>query len=532
MSRREYVLAALTLAERLLAPAAAWLFFRQGLVAKVGATFVIGFVVAVRRLLQRAFAARIEADLLVRVGRAVLSGDVLRDTVLPDDDASVELGQAVFHTAQSLAHDRPALAADAIACALLTVVVALTEPPRLVSTALLLTLLAALILISSRNSVEGAVARAWRARQTTYAKFADALRGRLEIVASAQDRAFARDLQDRALEWGKETARSAAAFVMSGSVPSATLLAAVASAVALVFYLQHDAPHVSWADVAFLASTMPAFMGVAQDMFATTRARRWFELVSRVLVEAESHARASQAQPPTCPSPSPLVFERVSFRYVKSEYDRPALRDVSFRSSDRILALVGPNGSGKSTCLRLLLGLAEPQSGQITIGGIPLDQIDLEAWRAKVAFLPQRPYLPPASDLRSAIRLIAPSAEENAIRCALDRVGLLGALSAQPDPLSVRVDSLSVGQRQRVALARILCRNASVLLLDEPDANLDRAGVGLVAGIVRDLSTNATVIIAAHTEELLGAADRIIYLERGQIVRDDRRDAPLRAVRR
>jgi ABC-type transport system involved in cytochrome bd biosynthesis fused ATPase/permease subunit len=89
------------------------------------------------------------------------------------------------------------------------------------------------------------------------------------------------------------------------------------------------------------------------------------------------------------------------------------------------------------------------------------------------------------------------------------------------DALDTPVDALSVGQRQRIALARILCREASLFVLDEPDANLDRAGIALVADLIRDLSKRAVVIFAAHTDELLHVADRVIVLEGGTVARDE-----------
>jgi ATP-binding cassette subfamily C protein CydD len=99
-------------------------------------------------------------------------------------------------------------------------------------------------------------------------------------------------------------------------------------------------------------------------------------------------------------------------------------------------------------------------------------------------------------------------------------VGLLDVLRKKgPDPLAVGVDGLSVGERQRVALARMLCRDAPIVLLDEPDANLDRAGIALVVDLVRELAARGkSVAFAAHTPELLQAADRVVVLEEGRVL--------------
>jgi ABC-type transport system involved in cytochrome bd biosynthesis fused ATPase/permease subunit len=167
--------------------------------------------------------------------------------------------------------------------------------------------------------------------------------------------------------------------------------------------------------------------------------------------------------------------------------------------------------------LLLLLGL--PDAGTISIGGLSLAEVDPDAWRRDVAFLPQRPYLPPRSSLRQAIQWAAPGADESRMLRSIERVGLLRSLGRTEQPLDLAVDSLSTGQRQRLALARLLCRDAKLFLLDEPDANLDREGVSLVAEVVQELSQRASVVFAAHTHELLESATQRVLLDRGTVLR-------------
>jgi ATP-binding cassette subfamily C protein CydCD len=188
------------------------------------------------------------------------------------------------------------------------------------------------------------------------------------------------------------------------------------------------------------------------------------------------------------------------------------------------VALTGANGSGKTTCLRLFLALAMPHSGTIRVGGIDLRNLNAAAWRKNIAFLPQRPYLPQRSDVRTAIRLLAPEASDESMLEALRRVGLLDALRrSSSEPLRVRTDTLSVGQRQRLALARFLCRDAPLLILDEPDANLDREGIALVESILRELSRDRAVLFVAHTPELVAIADRVITLDAARMAPADAR---------
>src|SRR4029077_6410434 len=102
-----------------------------------------------------------------------------------------------------------------------------------------------------------------------------------------------------------------------------------------------------------------------------------------------------------------------------------ALRGVSLTwRMGELLTLAGPNGSGKSTCLRLLLGLGKPGSGNVLVGRVPLEHIDMEQWRRSIAFLPQRPYLPPRSTLRDCMKFIDDDIADEVVTKALQRVGL------------------------------------------------------------------------------------------------------------
>ncbi len=133
--------------------------------------------------------------------------------------------------------------------------------------------------------------------------------------------------------------------------------------------------------------------------------------------------------------------------------------------------------------------------------------------------LPQRAYMPPQASIGAGIRFLAPETTDEATLHALERVGLLASLRRSgKDPLAIAIETLSVGERQRLAIARLLCRDAAVYLLDEPDANLDRAGIALCARLVRELSRQAMVAFAAHTPELIEVADDVVTLDRGRIV--------------
>jgi ABC-type transport system involved in cytochrome bd biosynthesis fused ATPase/permease subunit len=520
--RRAAFVGALAFVERLLTPAAAWILLQRTLREKLAVGFVFGAVFTLRSFAQRVFMSWTEADLIELTAASVLEGDVLRPNVLPDQDAHLELVQAVFHASTTMSQTLPSLLADLLACVALSGVVIYAEPARLVAFAATLTLVAGAALLVSRRSVERAVERAWKIQARVYEAFVDALEGRLEIVASGLRGAFIVDLRERTRAWGAAGVRVAMATALSGRLPMLAIAGLVASAV-VIGAGAHGALSASLADVALFASVTPAFAGVAQGLHGLARAERWTGVVARVL-RSTSAPWGGTSVPPALPAT--IAFEKVSFRYEGSPAADPALHDVDFAWSGGLLALAGANGSGKSTCLRLLLALAAPEAGAIMVGGTRLDDINADAWCACVAFLPQRPYLPPRSDVRRAVQWLAPDATDDRILHALERVGLLASLQRKGgEPLEARVDSLSVGERQRVALARLLCRPASLFLLDEPDANLDREGIAVVADVLCELSRRGMVAFAAHTPELLAVAEQVVVLSGGRVLRKQKATA-------
>ena len=507
----------MALAERLLTPAAAWVLFERSLATKVGVTLALAAALAAHQFVWRVAAARSEADLSARGMERLLAGDVLRASVLSGEDAHAELGQGVYSSAEVLSRGIPTLAADLASSAVLTVVVAAIEPARIVIAAVALTLVAALTLAWSRGRMQPAFVRAWELQARVVDTLVDALQGRQEIVAAGGRGHFLSEAFERSRAWGAASVHIAGSTVLSGRLPMLAI-AGIVGVIVSVDSHGRGSLSLTLADLALFASVAPAFAGVAQGLQSVAQSERWLRIVAQVVNDARPSPTGTRLLPQ---APVLVTFERVSFRYDGAANDTDVLRDVSFTwKVGQVLALSGANGSGKSTCLRLLLALAPPKAGAIRVDGVELADLDADAWRGRIAFLPQRPYLPARSNVRAAVRFLAPEASDDGIRRALDRVGLSAPLGRDgADPLEVSIDKLSVGQKQRVALARMLCRDASLFLLDEPEANLDRAGIELVAEIVRELARDHMVIVAAHTPELLRLAGQVVMLDAGRVVR-------------
>ncbi len=161
-----------------------------------------------------------------------------------------------------------------------------------------------------------------------------------------------------------------------------------------------------------------------------------------------------------------------------------------------IVAITGPSGCGKSTLLRVLLGLETPDAGSVRIGGDDLRELDLAAWHAQLAWVPQRPHLF-AGTIAENVRLGRPDASPEAVWRALADARLADAVARSPDGLETRLGDhgagLSAGERQRLALARAFLRDAPLLLLDEPTAGLDGATEAEVVRAIRRLVRGRTV---------------------------------------
>ncbi|WP_446212616.1 thiol reductant ABC exporter subunit CydD [Micromonospora sp. IBSANI012] len=240
------------------------------------------------------------------------------------------------------------------------------------------------------------------------------------------------------------------------------------------------------------------------------------------LDEALTVSAAPAAAPAGERVPAPDGHGEIRFTDVTVAYERTtALREVNLtiRPGERI-AVIGPSGAGKSTLLGLLLGFVTPTSGRVTVDGVDLAEVDRDAWRRQVAWVPQRAHLFAAS-LADNIRLGAPDTPDAALATAVADAALQDVVADLPDGLATtlgeRGHGLSSGQRQRVALARAFLRDAPLVLLDEPTARLDSASEAVVLAATRRLVAGRTALLVAHRPALLADADRILRVEDGRV---------------
>lgn len=219
-------------------------------------------------------------------------------------------------------------------------------------------------------------------------------------------------------------------------------------------------------------------------------------------------------------------FEGVRFRYPGARTDALAGVDLEVRAGETV-ALVGETGAGKSTIVKLVARFQDPTAGRVLVGGIPLTDVDLGAYRRQLGFVPQEPFLFSGS-IRDNIAYGRPDATDAEVEAAARAVGahdvVLSLFGGYDASVAERGKSLSAGQRQLVALARALLVDPRILLLDEATSNLDLASEAKVQRAMHLVAEGRTTLLIAHRLPTAAAADRILVVDDGRIVEEGTHD--------
>jgi ABC-type multidrug transport system fused ATPase/permease subunit len=214
-----------------------------------------------------------------------------------------------------------------------------------------------------------------------------------------------------------------------------------------------------------------------------------------------------------------IEFEKVSFCYAPGLPD--VVRNLSFRiEPNKVTAFVGMSGAGKTTVFNLLMRFYDPTAGRILIDGTDLRDYDLASYRDHVGLVLQESHILSAT-LRDNILIGRPQATENEVLDTLRRADMEDTVRAMPEGLDTvlsEAGNLSVGDRQRISIARVLLRNPEFLYLDEPTASLDPETARQITRHLDAMSKGRTTVVIAHSLESVLQADQIIAMDHGIVV--------------
>ncbi|KAB0443859.1 ABC transporter ATP-binding protein [Lysinibacillus fusiformis] len=220
-----------------------------------------------------------------------------------------------------------------------------------------------------------------------------------------------------------------------------------------------------------------------------------------------------------------VLFEDVSFAYKDNEY---VLKNLSFEAHQgETIALVGHTGSGKSSIMNLLFRFYDPSKGKITIDGVEITSVPRQTMREHMGIVLQDPYLFTGT-IASNVSLNNPKISPEKIKDSLNAVGGERVLANLPngydEPVIEKGSTLSSGQRQLISFARALAFDPAILILDEATSNIDTETEEIIQHAMDVLKKGRTTFIIAHRLSTIKNADRILVLDRGEIVENGTHD--------
>jgi len=368
--------------------------------------------------------------------------------------------------------------------------------------------------------------RKWQAMSRLSAFFLDSIQGLTTLKVLGRSRA-----QAEAIRRVSERFRASSMEVLRVALLSSLVLELLATlsvavvAVEIGLRLLHG--RIEFEQAFFILLLAPEFYLPLRALGAHFHAGlAGVEAADRLFRAFETPTVLRPADPAPMPRQPTVELDGVSYAYPGDDdagwSPRPALHAVSLRiQADETLAIVGRSGAGKTTLARILLRFIEPDSGRLTADGVPATAIDPDEWRRRMAWVPQNPYLF-ADTVDANIRLSRQRASCEDISLAARRALADSFIADLPGGFDELVGEhgarLSGGQARRIALARALVGDPSMVVLDEPTADLDPRLQVKLDEVMQDFLADRTAVIIAHRIPTAINADRVVVLDRGRVI--------------
>jgi len=279
----------------------------------------------------------------------------------------------------------------------------------------------------------------------------------------------------------------------------------------------------------FSAGSIILFLSYLGSLYAPLEALMY---MSSALQGAAGSARrvleVLQAEREVKDNPAAVALERVRGEVVLENvtygYDtaRPVLREVSLTAAPgEMIALVGPTGAGKTTLVGLIPRFFDPTNGRVRLDGRDLREVQLSSLRRSLSIVLQDPFLFPMT-IAENIAYGRPHASQAEVEAAARAASAHEFILRLPEGYHTRIGergaTLSVGQRQRLSIARALVKDAPILILDEPTSALDAETEQALVAALEPLTRDRTTFIIAHRLSTIRRADRIVFLEQGRVI--------------
>ncbi|HCP49015.1 MAG TPA: hypothetical protein DIT73_02200, partial [Gammaproteobacteria bacterium] len=214
-----------------------------------------------------------------------------------------------------------------------------------------------------------------------------------------------------------------------------------------------------------------------------------------------------------------VAFENLSYQYPDGS---TALKDIDLElPTNSFVAIVGPTGAGKTSLAYMIPALLRPTRGRVLIDGRDITRIDLDSLRRQVTYVFQE-HLLLSESIRDNLGMANPDATEQQLTAALSTAGCMDFIASMPQGIDTVLgrsgETLSVGQQQRLSIARGLIRNSQILILDEPTAALDPIAENRLVDALTEVSKDRLVVVIAHRLSTIRRADRIVFMDQGGVL--------------
>ena len=485
-------------------------------------------VVAARSLAAWGFEVagrRAAGDVISQLRLDVVETRLRRQPTALDGARSAEVATAAVSGVDALettfARYLPQLVLAAVVPVAVLILVAAIDPLAAGVMLLTLPLVPVFMWLVGRHTERRARER-WQALAVLSNHFLDVVRGLPTLRAFNRSHAQAARIEEVSDEYRRATMGTLRVAFLSGSILELAATLGIAL-VAVVVGVRLAEGGIGFEPALTVLVLVPELYLPLRNLAAQFHASADGAAVAERLLElADSPPPRTRGTAPPDPALVPIRFESVSFAYPSRDLDVLRGLDLEIRPGETT-SIVGPSGVGKSTLVSLLLRLADPSAGRIVVGDDDLAELDATRWRALTALVPQQPTLFRGT-VADNIRLGAPAADDEQVRRAAELAGAHDFVARLPLSYATLVGDggrqLSAGQRRRIALARAFLRDAPLVLLDEPTADLDPVSAERDRGVDRSASRGRTVVIVAHAPELAASADAIVRLESGRVLEE------------